>query len=181
MATGAVEELHERARRARPGDLRRRAGRLQLAVAVHQLRATNHDGQERLIRHLEKERQNADKKGDDIERAERQRIGEGQDGDEREQGEAREIRDDQDWAAAQAIDPDPGEQPEEQEGRGARRREEAHIRRARVQRQRGGERQREHRDLRPELRDRLPGPQFEEIGHAARGSNLTPRPPLHRP
>ena len=74
-----------------------------------------------------------------------------------------EVRDDEDRSAAQAVDPDAGRQCKQQKRQELDRAEHRDLERARIEHEDGGERQRQRRNLRADLADRLPGPQLQEV------------------
>jgi hypothetical protein len=77
--------------------------------------------------------------------------------------EANHVGDHQDRLSAKPIDPDPDRQPEQHEGQELQRAQQPHLERVRPEQEDGGERQGDEGDLRSDLADRLPGPQFQEV------------------
>ena len=139
------------------------------------------DGQVRLVRDVEEDGADADHELQhhelpDVEDPDRPR-----DRDVGEEHGARGVACDQDRAAAQAVDPDAGGQREEHERQEAEQRRGRRTRAASRAGRRGEPRDREPRDLRAELADRLAGPELEEVAvtpePAGRAAQLTHRVP----
>jgi hypothetical protein len=136
---------------------------LQLRIALDQLVALHERRQVRLVRDVEEDGQHADDEGDgeelqDVERAERVR-----DRDRSEGERASHVADDQDRPSREPVDPDTGREGEQQERQlleDGQRRDGEGARMEDVDRR---QRQREQRELRAELADRLPGPELEEV------------------
>ena len=76
---------------------------------------------------------------------------------------APQVTDDQDRPAAKPVDPDPGRQANQDEGKELQGDEKPCLKGIRVQDHDRSDREREHGDLGPELADRVRGPQLHEI------------------
>jgi len=76
---------------------------------------------------------------------------------------APEVRGDHERAAAQAVDPDAGDEPDHQNRRRLQRGEQTHLGGRRPQQDDGRERERRTPDVRAEPRDRAAQPQLDEI------------------
>src|SRR5205823_4727870 len=97
-------------------------------------------------------------------------------GNRSEQQRPRDVAEDEDRAPAQAVDPDPGRQAHEQEREELDRRQRGDLERAHVQHVDRDERQRQLRELRPELADCLRRPELDEVRMAPEASG---RPEPH--
>src|SRR5205807_3387606 len=95
---------------------------------------------------------------DDVQRAEL--VGE-RDGAQRE--EPQDVSRDQDRSPPQPVDPHPGGEADQDERQEFQSAEQAHLERVRPEDHDGRERERQERDLRPELSDGLAGPKPYEI------------------
>lgn len=73
------------------------------------------------------------------------------------------VGDDQQALAGGAVNEHPGEEAEHEEGEPLARREQTHLEGRGVERQSGGEWQRQHRDVGAEVGDRVGGPEFQEF------------------
>ena len=179
IAYGRRDRADQHARPARPGDLRHRDGELELRVAVDELLAVDERREVRLIRDVEEDGADPDHELEDEQVPEAQGVGRPEDRDEREQHRAGRVAGDEDRPAAQAVDPDAGGQREEDERQEAEHAEQRELDRRGVQLVGGEQRDREGRDRRAELADRLSGPELEEVGVAPEAAGRAARP-THR-
>jgi len=151
---------------ARPSDLRGRLADLELRVALDELVALDDRRQVALVGDIEEHRQRSRDEGHDIELPDRQ--GAEQVGDrDRDEGEGpAQVARDHDRAAAEAIDPRPGRQREQDERQELDRAEQREREWLDLEDERRGERDRERADLRAEDADRLGRPDLLEVGVA---------------
>ncbi len=104
-----------------------------------------------------------DDEADDVQLPDRERVERVRDRHRHERGRAPEVGDDEDRAPAKPVDPDAGGQREQQERQELDRPQQGDLERARVEHDDRRDRQRERRDLAPELADRLARPEPEEV------------------
>ena len=148
-----------------PGAGERRCGSadLELRVAVDELVSVDERGQVRLVRDVEEHRADADEEADGVELPDGERVEGIRDRHRRQCRCSPEVAEDEDRLASQPIDPDPCRQREEQERKEFDGSEQGNLEGARLEDQDRGERQRELRDLRAELADRLRRPEPQEV------------------
>ena len=157
-------ELHQCAGNARARDLRHRATHLQLAVALDQVVAVDQRRQVRLVGDVEEHREDAGQQAHQVELLDAQRAEQGGDRNRAEQERAAEVGEDQDGSAPQTVDPDAGEQAEQQERREFEGAQQPHLARRRVEHQRRRQRNGQQTDLAAKARNRLPSPQLHKLG-----------------
>jgi hypothetical protein len=157
------DERDQSASQARPGDLRSRLRDVQLRVALDQMVAIHDLGEVRLIGDVEENRVDPDEEADDVQLGEREVAGGVHDRDREEKRGPAEVADDEHRATLQPVDPYASGEREEQEGQELDRLERRHLERRRIEGHERHPRDRELRNLRAELADRLTGPELQEV------------------
>src|SRR5207248_488174 len=168
---GRGEQLHKEAAEARAADERERTAPVQKRVRLDVAFARHERDEEGAVRDVEQDAERSRDETGDVQLRQRQRVEGVRDRDRGKRRGASEIGHDHHLAAATAsVDPGPGVQREEQIRKEFRRRQKAHLGRARMQDEHADERQGDQRDLVADERDRLAG---EE---AAKAAVLTQQP-----
>ena len=158
------QELDQPTGQAEAGHLGDRVGRLQAGVGLDQRLAPDQRRQVGPVGDVEEGRQDADQQRDQVELLDAERAEQRRDGDREGQQEAPKVGPDHDRAPPQPVDPDAGEQADQQRRGHVGDVEQAHLERRRVQRHRGDEQEGEAADQGAEERDRLPRPQLQKVG-----------------
>jgi len=153
---------------ARPGpcDLRARPAELELRVPLDELLFGDERREIGLVCDVEEDGERAGDKADDVELPDRHVP---DDRGERDGAEGEcppDVRGDEDRPPCEPVDPNARRQREEEEGQHLDRPEEGDTERGRIERDDGDEREREVRDLRAELADRLRAPEAHEVAMA---------------
>ncbi len=135
-----------------------------LRVGLDEAPAPGHLREQHLVGRAADDVLDAAEEADREQHLDREPVGERGERDHRERERAAHVGDDHDRQLADAVDQHARLQREERERERLERDEYAHLQRRRVQQDRGGQRQREVRDLRAERRDRQRQPHAPEVG-----------------
>src|SRR5512133_2478845 len=171
-----LQHVDDHAREPGTAELRCAAADLQLRIPIDQLLPLDERWKVRLIGDVEEDGGDADEEADAVQLPDRQRVEGVRNRNRAEQQRARKITDDEDRPAPKPVDPHARREADEKEGQELDCREGSYLERARVQHVDRGERQRELRELRPELADRLGRPELDEVRMSPKASG---RPELH--
>ena len=117
-----------------------------------------------MVSNREEDRQRTRDERDDVELRDRQDAEGVGNRDRAEHRGAHDVGEDQDMPVSEPVDPDTGEHPEDEKREVFEGAEQRHRERTRMEDENGGERQRDERDLAPELADRLSRPETAEVG-----------------
>ena len=160
------QDLDERSAEPRSRYLRCGAADLELRVALDDLLALDERRQVRLVRDVEEDLEHADQEPDDEKLGEREDIGDVRERDRQQEQRASEVADDEDRPSGKSVDPHPGGEREDDEGKEFDRPQHRDLEGARVQHQDRHQRQGQLTRLRAELADRLRRPQLQEVAVA---------------
>ena len=175
------EQCDEAAGHARAGDVRGRTADLELGVRLDDVLSADERGDVGLVGDVEEDGAGADGEADDVELPDRQAADPVDDRHRQERDRPADVAEHEDRLPPQPIDPDACRKREEQEGQELDARQRRDLEGALLEHEDRDERQRQQRDLRPELADRLRPPQGEEVAMPPETARLRVTTRLPRP
>jgi hypothetical protein len=166
--------LHEAPGQARTNHLGQRVAEAQLGVALHQPLAPDERRQKGGGRQAGDEGQRGGQEADYVQPLHPQQAEHGREWDGADQCREPQVGGDQHRTPSETVYPDPRDQTDQQHGGALEGAEQPHLHGRRAEHQDGGERQGKLRDRRAHQRDRLPGPDLQELVMAPQAAELHP-------
>jgi hypothetical protein len=157
------EQAEQRAAEPWSGHLRERLRRTELAVAVMQPLPVDQRRHVALVRHVEEDGRQPGQQRDRVQLDHRQHAERGGGDHGAEDQHPGHVADDHQAAPGDPVDHETGRQRHQQEAGRSRRGQQADLEGRRVQQDDRGQRQRDDGDGRPDLADRLAGPEHHEV------------------